>query len=148
MFLKDIKVPIFSILKHIFETCMAFSLPILKNPIPFLAVTLTVILYNAFSGYGFLSTLFTISFVSISSIVLNFSKQKLTVAKALISATNETEPFSENESIGHSSITDHDSENDWPCAVKKDCSDDGSISDEESLIEIALPSGFKSHSLR
>ncbi|XP_059664506.1 uncharacterized protein LOC132310337 [Cornus florida] len=49
--------------------------------------------------------------------------------------------FSESESIDHSS-TSEDSEVDWPYSgnVGQDCSDD-SISDEESLIEIALPSG-------
>uniref|UniRef100_A0A5B6YL57 Putative myelin transcription factor 1-like protein n=1 Tax=Davidia involucrata TaxID=16924 RepID=A0A5B6YL57_DAVIN len=51
--------------------------------------------------------------------------------------------FSESESIDHSSTSD-DSEVDWPYSgnvvQSPDCSDD-SISDEESLIEIALPSG-------
>ncbi|KAK3184546.1 hypothetical protein Dsin_031832 [Dipteronia sinensis] len=53
--------------------------------------------------------------------------------------------LSESESIDdHLSISE-DSEVDWPFRdivyQSLDCSDDGSISDEESLIEIALPSG-------
>ncbi|KAK2648162.1 hypothetical protein Ddye_015651 [Dipteronia dyeriana] len=53
--------------------------------------------------------------------------------------------LSESESIDdHLSISE-DSEVDWPFRdivyQSLDCSEDGSISDEESLIEIALPSG-------
>ncbi|GFZ05399.1 hypothetical protein Acr_17g0009710 [Actinidia rufa] len=54
--------------------------------------------------------------------------------------------FSESDqSIDESSVTDQDSEADWPyysgnVGPRRDDSD-GSISDEESLIEIALPSG-------
>ncbi|KAA8526621.1 hypothetical protein F0562_008176 [Nyssa sinensis] len=55
--------------------------------------------------------------------------------------------FSESESIDHLS-TSEGSEVEWPysgdVAESPDCSDDDSISDEESLIEIALPSGHYS----
>lgn len=47
--------------------------------------------------------------------------------------------FSESECI-YPSSTSEDSEVDWPLEQSPDCSD-GSISDEESLIEIAIPSG-------
>lgn len=52
--------------------------------------------------------------------------------------------FSESESLDHSSITDQDSEAEWGYSGnpgQHPDSSDGSISDEESLIEIALPSG-------
>ncbi|KAA8524870.1 hypothetical protein F0562_011293 [Nyssa sinensis] len=51
--------------------------------------------------------------------------------------------FSESESIDHSSTSD-DSEVDWPYSgivVQSPDFSDGSISDEESLIEITLPGG-------
>ncbi|TXG55539.1 hypothetical protein EZV62_020795 [Acer yangbiense] len=53
--------------------------------------------------------------------------------------------LSESESIDDPLSISEDSEVDWPFRdivyQSLDCSDDGSISDEESLIEIALPSG-------
>ncbi|XAR68254.1 hypothetical protein NMG60_11003323 [Bertholletia excelsa] len=55
--------------------------------------------------------------------------------------------FSESESNidRHSSTTDQDSEADWSCGnlgqSPEDSSDDYSLSDEEGLIEIALPDG-------
>lgn len=53
--------------------------------------------------------------------------------------------YSESESIDQSSsVTDQDSEAEWPCsgdAAQSWDFSDGSISDEEGLIEIALPSG-------
>lgn len=48
---------------------------------------------------------------------------------------------SESECLNPSCSSEDDCEVEWPIFREKDCWSDGSISDEESLIEIAIPTG-------
>ncbi|KAF8014855.1 hypothetical protein BT93_H0601 [Corymbia citriodora subsp. variegata] len=47
----------------------------------------------------------------------------------------------ESECLNPSCSSEDDCEAEWPIFQEKDCCSDGSISDEESLIEIAIPTG-------
>ncbi|GMP66541.1 hypothetical protein CsSME_00026859 [Camellia sinensis var. sinensis] len=150
-------------LKDSFECQMACSMCFFA-----VLVTFLVCLCTAFSGCGFLLPLiFTIFFVVLSSAFFTFSKNKPLLMETSVEPKLEpesettTQPkdsqeaeivlsqldgnmvrpmdsFSENESIDQPSITDQDSEEEQE--TSPDWSND-SISDEESLIEIALPSG-------
>lgn len=191
--------------KDTFENQMACSTCFFKNPLPWIAVLVPVIVSACFLGFGFLPILITTSFLIIISSIFFTSRHKTVpdemertsvkedesltldqkcspdqveeieseeleiesetitqpqqIKKVQESEVGQTQThdcivvgtvldsFSESESIDddqYSSTTDQDSEADWSYSgnvgQSPDCSDD-SISDEESLIEIALPSG-------
>ncbi|XP_057506550.1 uncharacterized protein LOC130789759 [Actinidia eriantha] len=145
---------------------MACSMCFFKSPLKCIYVLVPFLACFAFVDCGFWPLLFTISLVILSSIVFTFSNHKPALVQTPVekdekcSSEVETtveeqgscqispldDSFSESDqSIDESSVTDQDSEAAWPYYsgdVDPSPDDsDGSISDEESLIEIALPSG-------
>ncbi|KAK4743801.1 hypothetical protein SAY87_010113 [Trapa incisa] len=130
-----------------------------------MTVLVVLLFASIFSSLGLLSAALTVSMVLLSStLLLSLSKQKssegLQVKEASAhrgedSEAEEDDPNGEvDDSLAirscesmifermriDSSSTSNDSEVDWPLDRTHDCSD-GTISDEESLIEIAIPSG-------
>lgn len=148
---------------------MACSMCFFWNPLQWFAVLLPLLISTAFLGCGFfLSLLFTVSLVLLFYIFFTFSKhkpvfldtsmevepnlepeneditQEADVGQIQDYMVRPLDPFSESYGTDHSSITDQDSEAEWGYSGNPGQypgSSDGSISDEESLIEIALPSG-------
>ncbi|PSS06465.1 Eukaryotic translation initiation factor 3 subunit C like [Actinidia chinensis var. chinensis] len=138
---------------------MACSMCFLRSPMQYVSALVPFLACFAFVGCGFWPLLFTASLAILSSIIFTFSKHKLeedekcssevetmVEQKGGCQISSLDDSFSESDqSIDESSVTDQDSEADWPyysgnVGPSPDDSD-GSISDEESLIEIALPSG-------
>lgn len=56
-------------------------------------------------------------------------------------SSTSADSLMESECINPSCSSEDDCEVEWPIFWEKDCCSDGSISDEESLIEIAIPTG-------
>ena len=139
---------------------MVSSLIFLRNSIPWIiAVLVSLFLCSSFPSYGSLFLLITTSLVLIfSTFLFKFSKQKQILEEKSVQENLAQEngvdhisdylairppgSYSESESTDQSSISE-DSNVNWPCygdmGPIRSCSDD--FSDEESLIEIELPSG-------
>ncbi|XP_019193336.1 PREDICTED: uncharacterized protein LOC109187566 isoform X1 [Ipomoea nil] len=134
---------------------------LLRNSVlPWIAVVLVPpsLLFAIFSGHGVLSVSITsLAFLLITPIFLAFSKQKPAptmkkpeeeeVADEALMVEEKTD-HSSSLSEEEDSDSDSDSDADWPFSSSGNnsghsphCSSDCSISDEESLIELALPSG-------
>ncbi|KAL3725204.1 hypothetical protein ACJRO7_030245 [Eucalyptus globulus] len=63
------------------------------------------------------------------------------VDEFLARSSTSADSLMESECIDPSCSSEDDGEVEWPLFREKDCCSDGSISDEESLIEIAIPTG-------
>ncbi|XP_056164235.1 uncharacterized protein LOC130137359 [Syzygium oleosum] len=63
------------------------------------------------------------------------------VDEFLARSSTSADSLLESECLNPSCSSEDDCEAEWPIFREKDCCSDGSISDEESLIEIAIPTG-------
>ncbi|KAK4373156.1 hypothetical protein RND71_008540 [Anisodus tanguticus] len=118
---------------------------LLRNSMAWIALLVSpCFLIASLSGYGFLSISITSCALVVSTIALTYSKQKSTIFNKSVQAEYQTrnETVTQKEVIFHGSVSldghsssSEDSDIQWP-----HCSD-YSISDEESLIEIAIPNG-------
>lgn len=149
-------------LKHtlVDQDQMVSSLFLLKNSIPWIIAVLVLLLLSySLQSYGSLFLLITTSLVLIlSTFLLKFSKQKKILGEKSVQenlaqenglhhmindclAIRPPSSYAESKSTDQSSISE-DSNVNWPCygdaGPIQSCSDD--FSDEESLIEIELPS--------
>ncbi|KAJ9687025.1 hypothetical protein PVL29_015759 [Vitis rotundifolia] len=186
------------VLNHRVEDQMASSLCFLRNPLPWVAALVPVLIFAGFLGFGVLSILITSSALILSTVLFTFSKQRPVVEEESLKEEEKVEEeeevlrsdhheslphmeevvsrtqtetdtitrrdeaqesgmshqmneyidespdsLSKTESLDQSSTSD-ESEVEWPfpdnAGQSPECSD-GSISDEDSLIEIALLSG-------
>ncbi|KAF2292447.1 hypothetical protein GH714_022893 [Hevea brasiliensis] len=109
-----------------------------KNPLSWMSVLVLVL--AAFLGFGFSSSILLTALLILSPLFFKFSKQKPKLVEKSVTSDQEKSDCC----LYRSSTSDQVSEADFSVQDKTfwspDCSD-GSISDEESLIEIALPSG-------
>lgn len=142
---------------------MASPKYLLRNSAPWIAVLVPPSLLLAiFSGHGVLSvfSITSLALLLITPMFLALSKQTM---KKPVTEEEEKEVADEEEKTDEgldsgnesgedddehsSSFSEEDSDADWPFSSGNNsghsphCSSDCSISDEESLIELALPSG-------
>ncbi|KAJ7960245.1 Eukaryotic translation initiation factor 3 subunit C like [Quillaja saponaria] len=147
---------------------MLFPLCFFKNPLSWLAVLASFLVFASYMvGFGFFAILLTSSVLVVSTVLLTISHQKLVMVDKLVEehevvqrcnkeSSAQIEDFAlqqmpessetvaqtkQNQEEGFLSESEsQDQLSTMDCCQSLDCSD-GSISDEDSLIEIALPSG-------
>ncbi|BBG99890.1 hypothetical protein Prudu_009731, partial [Prunus dulcis] len=154
----ELRLQKFMELKNILEDQMATALWFFRFPPPWMAVVAPFLILMGLMGFGFFSIFLTSMVLILSTVFFTFCKQKpvlvekLVEEKVLIRCDQSFSPCLED-----ASRTQHDEEEtaalqkkeaqeeDWSfgdnAVQSPDCSD-GSISDEDSLIEIALPGGY------
>ena len=121
-----------------------------RNPLPWFAILAPLLISAGFLGFGFSSVLLTSTvLIILSTVYFTFSKSRGSSSQMGDVVSEPDQPESESmtekkeDQEDQYFVTSPDSQSESEGIYRLSTSEesDGSISDEESLIEIALPSG-------